>query len=47
MSNNRDCGVVKEIVEVIRANENKKIKWKYGLKNKIIAFTYYSTLSYN
>ena len=36
--------MTKEIVEVIRINECKKVKQKYRLKNKLIMFTYYSNL---
>ena len=43
-NNNESCGVVKEIVKVIKANEYKKIKWRYELKNKLIIFTYYLKL---
>ena len=46
MSKNRDCRIVKEIVEVIRVNENKNVKWKCEFKNKLIIFTYYLTLNY-
>ena len=28
-------------MEVIRTNEDKKIKWRRGLKNKLIVFIYY------
>ena len=29
---------------VIRANDGKKVKQKYGFKNKLISFTYYLKL---
>ena len=35
-SNHEGCGVAKEIIEVIGANEGKKVKWRRGLKNKLI-----------
>ena len=35
-SNNRGCGVIKEIIEVTKINEGKKIKWRCELKNKLI-----------
>ena len=44
MSNNRGCGVVKEIVKIIRVNDGKKIEWKFGFKNKLIIFSYYLNL---
>ena len=44
LSNKRDRVVVKEIVNVIRANKNKKVKWRCELKNKLINFTYYLKL---
>ena len=28
LNNNENHGVVKEVVEIIRINKNKKIKWK-------------------
>ena len=36
--------MTKEIVELIKANENKKIKKKFGLKNELIVFIYYLKL---
>ena len=27
-------------MKVIKINEDEKIKWRYGLKNKLIVFTY-------
>ena len=33
--------MVKKIVEIIIANEGKKIKWKFRLNNKLIIFIYY------
>ena len=50
LSNGRVDGVVREIIEVIRINEDKNIKWKYKLKDKLIILTYHLkllfTLSY-
>ena len=43
-SNNGNCEVVKEIVEIIMTNKNKKVKWKYKFKNKLIIFIYYLKL---
>ena len=40
-SNNKGHKVAKDIIETIRTNENKKIKWKYELKNKLIIFIFY------
>ena len=42
--NNRDREIVKEIVMVIRTNENKKVKVKYTFMNKLIIFIYYLNL---
>ena len=39
--NNKSREVVKDIVDVIKSNEDKNIKWICGLKNKWILFTYY------
>ena len=36
--------VVKEIVDVIRANGDRKVKYKCQLKNKLIVLTYYLKL---
>ena len=44
MNNSRGHGVVKKIIEVLRIKRDKKVKWKYGLKNKLIGFTYYLKL---
>ena len=50
LSNNKVDAVVREIIEVIRINEDKNIKWKYKLKDKLIILTYHLkllfTLSY-
>ena len=50
LSNSRVDAVVREIIEVIRINEDKNIKWKYKLKDKLIILTYHLkllfTLSY-
>ena len=43
LSNNRGSRVVKEIVEVDMTIEGKKVN-EYGLKNKLIVFTYYLKL---
>ena len=40
LNNNGSYGVAKEIVEVIRINEGKKVKWRYQFKDKLIVFTY-------
>ena len=32
LSNGRVDGVVREIIEVIRINDDKNIKWKYNLR---------------
>ena len=40
LSNNGGCEVVKEIVKVTRVNMDKKIKWRYEIKNKLIVFIY-------
>ena len=42
--NNGDREIVKEIVMVIRTNENKKVKVKYTFMNKLIIFIYYLNL---
>ena len=31
-------------MEVIRIKEDKNVKWRYGLKNKLIVFTYHLKL---
>ena len=36
--NNKSREVVKDIVDVIKSNEDKNIKWICGLKNKWILF---------
>ena len=50
LSNSRVDAVVREIIEIIRINEDKNIKWKYKLKDKLIILTYHLkllfTLSY-
>ena len=43
-NNNEGRWVVKGIIEVIKINKDKNIKWIYGLKNKLIIFTYYLKL---
>ena len=43
-NNNKGCETTNEIMEAIRANENKKVKWRCELKNKLIIFTYYLKL---
>ena len=43
--NNSECREVeKEIVEIIKSNGVKKVKWRYIFKNKLIIFTYYLKL---
>ena len=44
MSNNEGCKVVKEIVKIIGVNNDKKVKWKCQIKNKLIVFIYYLKL---
>ena len=44
MRNTGGCEVIKEIVDVIKVNEDKKVQWKYEVKNKLIIFTYYLKL---
>ena len=44
MSNNGGHRVAKEILEVIRVNKGKKVKWRYEFKSKLILFTYYLEL---
>ena len=41
MTNSKGHGIAKEIIEVIRTNEGKKVKWRCGPKNKLIVLTYY------
>ena len=36
--------IIKKIIEVIRVNENKNVKWKYEFKNKLSIFIYYLKL---
>ena len=36
--------VAKEIVDVIRANKDRKVKYKCQLKNKLIVLTYFLKL---
>ena len=36
MSNNRGDGIVKEIMEIIMVNKDKKVKLRCKLKNKLI-----------
>ena len=43
-SNNGGGGIVNEIVELTKANRGKRVKWKCGLENKLIVFTYYLKL---
>ena len=43
-NNNGDRAMVKEIVKISKTNKNKKIKLRYGFKNKLIGFTYYLKL---
>ena len=43
-SNNGGSGVTKEIVDVTKINEDKNIKWRNELKNKLIIFIYYLKL---
>ena len=43
-SNHESRGVIKNIIEVIKANEDKKVKWSGQLNNKLIVFTYYLKL---
>ena len=43
-NNNRGYEVTKQIVEVIKTNENKNIKWRYKINNKLIIFIYYLKL---
>ena len=52
MSNNRGHKVTKEIVKIIMINEDKKVKSKYELKNKLnyyvgIPNTYVGKLLYH
>ena len=35
-----------KIVKIIKVNGDKKIKWRSGLNNKLIVFTYYLKLSF-
>ena len=44
MGKNGSHRVAKEIVEVIKANGDKKVKYKCQLKNELIIFTYYLKL---
>ena len=39
-NNNRGYEITKQIVEVIRTNENKNIKWRYEINNKLIIFIF-------
>ena len=34
----------KKIMKIIRINKDKNVKWRCGVKNKLIIFTYYSKL---
>ena len=44
-NNNRSSEITKQIIEVIKINSGKKVKWKYRLNNKyLIFFTYYLKL---
>ena len=47
MNNNKGCGIIKKIVNVIMTNENTKIKWRYEYKNKLIIYTYYLKFDFN
>ena len=47
MSDNEGYGIVKKIIEVIKINGDKNIKWIYELKNKFILFIYYLKLFLN
>ena len=47
MSDNEGYGIIKEMIEVIRINMDKNIKWIYELKNKLILFFYYLKLILN
>ena len=40
LSNNGNCEITKEIVEITMVNGGKKVKWRYEFKNKLIIFTY-------
>ena len=40
-SNNGGHGIRIEIVKVIKANEDKNVKWICGFENKLIIFIYY------
>ena len=44
LSNNGVCGAIKEIIEVIKANMDKNVKYRRELKNKFIVFIYYLKL---
>ena len=44
MSDSGGCEEVKKIMKIIRANKDKKVKWRFELKNKLIIFTYYLKL---
>ena len=50
LNSNRGRLVTKETIEVIRTNEDNKVKYGYEFKNKLIIFIYYLklflTLSY-
>ena len=44
LSNNKGCGIEREIVEITRINEDKRVNWRCELKNKLIIFIYYLKL---
>ena len=44
LSSNRSRLVTKETIEVIRTNEDNKVKYRYEFKNKLIIFIYYLKL---
>ena len=41
MNNNKSYRVAKKIVEILKANEGQKVKYRCGFKNKLIDFIYY------
>ena len=44
LSSNGGHQEAKETVEIIKANDDKKVKWIYEFKHKLIIFTYYLKL---
>ena len=44
LSSNKSRLVKKETIEVIRTNEDNKVKYRYEFKNKLIIFIYYLKL---